>query len=355
MNDKKKVLSTRCRTDASDEEKIGEKTNEIKLGNTMSWRLQLAVLVLHSFTSLSSASPETCKLTGSSITVPLSYKASENDEINWKHNDIVIFKRKNQKYKPGKKEDISSDGSLILNNLTISNGGTYIGEVFSDGKSLRKTTVSVCVEEKKPKGTFKCSSLNVTMTCTVTRTNTVSFSWMKNGKLIVGKTETLTILLKDLKESDTFTCSVANKASKETSDIIKPTCKGSSDSRFADKLFGFDFWTMVGILAGGGGLVVILIIVTLVCCCHSRHQTRRRCEEEGEMRLVPLTQPQYPCHPDGQKQKQRPHEVAAPGSTGPRHAPQARERPPQTPRDDDDEQPPPLPQPRKKRPRPPKQ
>ncbi|KAL1022163.1 hypothetical protein UPYG_G00022950 [Umbra pygmaea] len=341
------------------------------ISNTMSWTFQLTVLVLQGFVTLLKASPETCdtyNLFGSSTTVPLSYKASRNDEIIWKHNGSVIFKRKNQKYLPGNKDDLSTDGSLKLNSLKFSDGGTYNGEVFRDGKSLRTTTFRVCVQEKisKPKGSFNCSPLNVIMTCNVTSTNTVSFSWKKNGNVQIGKTETVTILLKDLKDSDTFTCSVANEVSNKTSDIIKPTCKGNvskptvtlacspkevtftcnitdtdmksfnwmkngklldektettltillKDLKESDTftcsvanevsnetsdsikptckadpnpavphlLFGFDFWTMVGILAGGAGLVLIIIISMVHC------YRRQKRSEEGEFRQVPPTE-----------------------------------------------------------------
>lgn len=141
-------------------------------------------------------------------------------------------------------------------------------------------------------------------------------------------------------------------------------------------LFGFDFLTMVCILAGGGGLVLLLIIITLVCCCLSRRKSQMHFEEERELRLAPLTKTQHPyhsegqtkhpSHPEGQKQRQRPPGGAPPGSTGPRPTArasnqaepqpraQARGRPPQTPLDDDEEHPPPLPQPRKKGPHPPR-
>ncbi|XP_055764388.1 T-cell surface antigen CD2-like isoform X2 [Salvelinus fontinalis] len=268
-------------------------------------------------------------------------------------------------FKPGKAEDILDDGSLQLKGLSLANEGTYKAEVFnSDGKSIKEESFSLCMKEKvsKPSVEITCSAKYVTFTCILTNTEGVTFKWSKNKQPINEKTKILTIGLIELKEPDAFTCSAVNEVSMETSDIIKPTCNAVSKSGDRHLLFGFDFLTMVGILAGGGGLVLLLIIITLVCCCLSRRKSQMRFEEERELRLAPLTKTQHPSHPEGQKQRQRPPGGAPPGSTGPRPtarassqaAPQpraqARGRPPQTPMDDDEEQPPPLPQPRKKGP-----
>lgn len=50
-----------------------------------------------------------------------------------------------------------------------------------------------------------------------------------------------------------------------------------------DTLFGFDFWTMVSILAGGGGLVLILFIVLVTVSC--RACKRRKKHQEGKFSL----------------------------------------------------------------------
>ncbi|XP_071186073.1 T-cell surface antigen CD2-like [Salvelinus alpinus] len=348
----------------------------------MACTLSLAFLVLHGFLSLSAA--DSCYhyfQPGTDFTIPLKYTDLSSKEITWKHNGNVIFKRKNGKFKPGKAEDILDDGSLQLKGLALANEGPYTAEVFnSDGTSIKEQSFRLCMKEKvsKPSVKFTCSAKEVTFTCTLTNTEGVTFKWSQNGQPLNEETKTTFIIdLKKLKERDTFTCSAVNEVSTETSGIIKPTCKAVSKSGDPQLLFGFDFLTMVGILAGGGGLVLLLIIITLVCCCLSRRKSQMHFEEERELRLAPLTKTQHPYHPEGQtkhpsqpegqKQRQRPPGGAPPGSTGPRPTArtsgqaepqpraQARGRPPQTPMDDDEEQPPPLPQPRKKGPHPPRQ
>ncbi|XP_029612803.1 T-cell surface antigen CD2 [Salmo trutta] len=350
--------------------------------NTMACTLSLAFLVLHGFIALSAA--DSCfhyLQPGTDFTIPLNYKELSSKEITWKHNGNIIFKRKNGMFKPGKAEDISNDGSLQLKDLKLADEGTYKAEVFnSDGKNILDRSFRLCMKEKvsKPSVKITCSDKDVTLTCTLTNTEGVTFKWSQNGQPLNGETKTTLIIgLKQLKALDTFTCSAVNEVNEETSDIVKPTCNAVSKSGDRGLLFGFDFLTMVCILAGGGGLVLLLIIITLVCCCLSRRKSPMRFEEERELRLAPLTKTQHPyhpegqtkhpSHPEGQKQRQRPPGGAPPGSTGPRPTArassqaepqpraQARGRPPQTPMDDDVEQPPPLPQPRKKGPHPPRQ
>uniref|UniRef100_A0A8C7FJM2 T-cell surface antigen CD2-like n=1 Tax=Oncorhynchus kisutch TaxID=8019 RepID=A0A8C7FJM2_ONCKI len=346
----------------------------------MACTLPLAFLVLHGFLSLSADSCNYYFPPEANFTIPLNYNELSSKEITWKHNDNVIFKRKNGISSTPLGFNIKDDGSLQLKGLVSANEGTYKAEVFnSDGKSIKEESFRLCMKEKvsKPSVKFTCSDKYVTFTCILTNTEGVTFKWRKNREPLNGEIKkTLIIGLKEQIEPDTITCSAVNEVSEETSDIIKPTCKAVSKSIDRRSLFGFDFLTMVCILAGGGGLVLLLIIITLVCCCLSRRKSQMRFEEERELRLAPLTKTQHPYHsegqtkhpsePEGQKQRQRPPGGAAPGSTGPRptarasnqaepqHRAQARGRPPQTPMDDDEEHPPPLPQPRKKGPNPPR-
>ncbi|XP_045555015.1 T-cell surface antigen CD2 [Salmo salar] len=153
----------------------------------------------------------------------------------------------------------------------------------------------------KPSVKITCSNKDIIFTCTLTNIEGVTFQWNQNGNPIDKKTEpNLTIPLKPQKKPDTFTCSAVNKVSKETSDAIKPICNAVSDSGGHGLLFGFDFLTMVCILAGGGGLVLLLIIITLVCCFRSRRKSQMRFEEERELRLDPLTKAQHPYQQAGQ-------------------------------------------------------
>ncbi|CDQ76523.1 unnamed protein product [Oncorhynchus mykiss] len=223
----------------------------------MACTLPLAFLVLHGFISLSAEdSCDNYFQPGDNFSIPLKYTDLRSKEITWKHNGNVIFKRKNGKFKPGKTEDILEDGSLQLKGLVSANEGTYKAEVFNiDGKSIKDQSFSLCMKGKspslflskhtstvsspletltfcfppeKPSVKFTCSDKDVTFTCILTNTEGVTFEWSKNRQpLNGGKKKTLIIGLKQLKELDTFTCSAVNEVSTETSDIIKPTCKGT--------------------------------------------------------------------------------------------------------------------------------
>jgi len=45
------------------------------------------------------------------------------------------------------------------------------------------------------------------------------------------------------------------------------------------KLYGFDFWVMVGIQAGGGAVLLLLICVLIICVC-------KRCQERYNCTVV---------------------------------------------------------------------
>jgi len=58
-------------------------------------------------------------------------------------------------------------------------------------------------------------------------------------------------------------------------------CLTGSGSGFGPggKLFGFDFWAMVGIQAGLGALLLLLICVLIICVC-------KRCQERYNCTVV---------------------------------------------------------------------
>ncbi|XP_062303473.1 T-cell surface antigen CD2-like [Osmerus eperlanus] len=288
-------------------------------------------------------------------------------EIEWKHNSQLVFKRKSKKINPGKPEDITERGALVLRQLAAKHVGTYVGEVWgNEGESVKKQEIDLCVKARVPKPTvtFDCPTKDtVTISCNLKQSD-VTFTWTKNKVIMKGeKTSTLVMKIKDLKRDDTFSCTVDDTYSNETSDSVKSTCEGiqGGSEVAAGTLLGFPFWVTVSVLAVGGGFVLLLIVITVVCCY--RNHCKSHEDEEAEFRLAPLTQPQpqpQPRHKDPAHKQKSPMDATRPlPSTGaPRQASaqpraQARGRPAPPPQDEDEDCPPPLPQPRRSGPRPP--
>ncbi|KAG7463638.1 hypothetical protein MATL_G00178810 [Megalops atlanticus] len=329
----------------------------------MSWRKISFILFLCSFAPVKLNDP--CKLEGEPETITLGYKGlTEKHHLIWKHNGKTIFERRKGKIKPGQESDISTDGSLKLKNLKISQEGDYKGEVFDeDGKSITITTKRVCVAERlsMPQVVFDCNKSIVK--CTVKKSTNITIEWKINDKIQSGQDkEEIQFDPKKIKSSDVYSCTVKNRASKATTNEAT-TCTGTTPegkANIPEKLFGLDFWLMVGILAAGGSLLLTLVTVLMICVCRRRRQGEKRLRDEEELRLANLTQQHppahhgHPAHPKG-----HPGHYAHPHSVGqgqgnapalPKPRAQSRPRPPQPPMEDDE--PPPRPQPRKKAPRP---
>lgn len=65
--------------------------------------------------------------------MPLSSKLETSHQLQWKHNDnIILNQRQGGTVVVGKKEDISTDGSLILKNLKESDKGIYTPQLFKE-------------------------------------------------------------------------------------------------------------------------------------------------------------------------------------------------------------------------------
>ncbi|XP_062303660.1 uncharacterized protein LOC134007927 [Osmerus eperlanus] len=151
-------------------------------------------------------------------------------EIEWKHNSQLVFKRKSKKINPGKPEDITEQGALVLRQLAAKHVGTYVGEVWgNEGESVKKQEIDLCVKARvpKPSVTFDCPTKDtVTISCNLKQSD-VTFTWTKNKVVMKGeKTSTLVMKIKDLKRDDTFSCTVDDTYSNETSDSVKSTCEG---------------------------------------------------------------------------------------------------------------------------------
>ncbi|XP_036401745.1 T-cell surface antigen CD2-like [Megalops cyprinoides] len=335
----------------------------------MSWRKISFIVFLCSFATVEPDDP--CKFEGDSETIMLGYSGlTREHHLEWKCNGKTIFQRRKNRTKPGNEWDVDKDGSLLLKDLKISQHGEYRGQVFDEGgKSLTITKKKVCVVERlyEPQVNFNCKKS--TVTCTAKKGGTVT-EWKINDKIRQGENkEEIQLDPKQIKSSNGYSCTVRYHFGKVTSKRAPNVCSGTSNperkSGIPDKLFGLDFWLMVGILAAGGTLLLILVTVLMICVCRRRRQGEKRLRDEEELRLAHLTQQQHAPGHHGHLAHSKGHHghYAHPHSAGqgqdqgnppalPKPRAQSRPRPPQPPIEDD--QPPPRPQPRKKAPRPPR-
>ncbi|XP_032379477.1 uncharacterized protein LOC116694104 [Etheostoma spectabile] len=247
----------------------------------------LGVIILAGFLNLSAANQDTCDLYAvvglQSLLLPFTYDGLANSHVlRWTHNSTIIFYREKGRVSVGKSEDIFIAGSLLLKNLQFSSAGTYRANVLNPNGTLAKTwTQRICMMDKvsKPQLTYMCDpkSSAVNLYCHVASPQGLVFSWILDEKTLTGETrQTLSISLAKLKGETSFTCSVANKVSKEKSDTVRPTCKGPPPPT----LFCFTSTTVVAVLAGGVSLILLLLIIIIVlCCCHRRIKTQTRPRE----------------------------------------------------------------------------
>ncbi|CAK6950894.1 uncharacterized protein LOC128359123 [Scomber scombrus] len=227
--------------------------------------------------------------------MPLVHKGlTKTDGLKWTHNGTIIFYRQQGKVSVGKPEDISETGYLLLKNLKFSSAGIYEAHVLHPNKTLQNTwTGRLCMMDmvSKPQLSYVCDfkSSAVNLNCHVAKPQGLVFSWTLDGKTLTSETkQTLSISLAHLKGDKTFTCSVANKVSKEQSDLVRPTCKTPSQS--PPPLLCFTSKTVVAVLAGGSGLILLLlIIIFILCCCHRRNKIKMRLRGKGELRMVSLS------------------------------------------------------------------
>ncbi|KAM7375030.1 hypothetical protein PAMA_014220 [Pampus argenteus] len=335
----------------------------------------VAVALLLLCFGLASADSKKCDISateGQTIAVPLNYKVTSI--FKWIHNDKTVFRRTTARIIHGDANDIFQNGSLKLINLDKKKSGKYSVEVYDgSGEKAFSETINVCLLDKvpNPEMTIKCSVTHVTFSCKVDKVEGLQFAWIKNGLVIKDKNSTLKLKAEDVKD-DFFQCKVSNAASSQTTKAVKHTCISS-------KLFGLDFWFMVGILAGGGGLVVLLIIIIIACCIRARRKNHMKFKDEEELRLDwtkserdhhhqhqhnhpsgqhhPHPHPHHQCQPAGHtgprhhrsKNQSAPHsKLSAPPKSRPQPSPRRAAQRPAPVATTDDEQPPPLPQPRKK-------
>uniref|UniRef100_A0A8C3AJ44 Ig-like domain-containing protein n=1 Tax=Cyclopterus lumpus TaxID=8103 RepID=A0A8C3AJ44_CYCLU len=255
----------------------------------------LGVIILSGFINLTAANKDTCDLhavVGQSLTLPFVYEELANSHVlRWTHNSTIILYRQQGKVSVGKPEDLSATGSLVLKNLQFSSAGEYQAKLLNPNGTLAKSwTGRLCMMDKvsKPQLAYICDPKSgaVNLNCHVANPQSWMFSWMLNEKTLTSETRpTLSISLAQLKGEMSFTCSVANKVSKEKSDTVRPNCKSPPPP----PTICFKSKTVVAVLAGGAGLILLLLIIIIVLCiCHIRIKTQMRRRDEGEMRMHSL-------------------------------------------------------------------
>ncbi|KAL3061235.1 hypothetical protein OYC64_009431 [Pagothenia borchgrevinki] len=264
----------------------------------------LGLVIFSGIMDLSAANKDPCDLyavVGQSLTLPFVFEGLGVHELRWTHNTTIIFRGQQGRVSHGKAEDISKTGSLFLKNLQFSSAGIYQADVVNPNRTLATTwNGSLCVMDKvaKPQLTYICVKTSaVILNCNVANPQGLTFSWTLDDKTLINETkQTLRISLAQQKVVRSFTCSVANKVSKEKSDIVRPTC----ESPPPPPLFCLKSQTVLAVLAGGAGLILFLLVIIIILCCRYRRiktQMRRRDQEGLRMpslnKLEPNISPDY--------------------------------------------------------------
>ncbi|XP_044050193.1 T-cell surface antigen CD2-like [Siniperca chuatsi] len=263
----------------------------------------LGVIILLVFVNLSAANKDTCEIyaaLGESLTLPFVFEGLANSHVlKWTHNNTMIFYKERGRVSVGKPADITATGSLLLKNLQLSSAGTYQAKVLHPNGTLAGTwTGHLCMMDKvaKPQLTYSCDfkSSAVNLNCKVAKPQGLVFSWTLDEKTLTSETrQTLSISLAQLKGEMSFTCTVANKVSKEKSDTVSPTCKNPSPSPSPPTLLCFSSKAVIAVLAVGEGLILLLLIIIIIlCCCHRRSKTQLRLRDKEDLRMLSLSKPE---------------------------------------------------------------
>uniref|UniRef100_A0A3B1J2N5 Ig-like domain-containing protein n=1 Tax=Astyanax mexicanus TaxID=7994 RepID=A0A3B1J2N5_ASTMX len=207
-------------------------------------------------TSYSSACDFTVAV-GSPVTIKLGL--DQTDELVWKHNSKRVVKGE-VKTLPTKLKNakVTSDGSLVISSVKKEDNGDHEFEVFlSNGTSKIYTYIYIYVSAR-----LKSKYI---MNSAVKDKTGLTFSWYKNGKKIDENS------LRNIERDQDYECAVEKPIPSEKSNKFRLTAtKCNSENREEDdRLWGFERWIMITILAGGGSLVLVLMIVLVICACQS--------------------------------------------------------------------------------------
>ncbi|XP_074520907.1 uncharacterized protein LOC141786088 [Halichoeres trimaculatus] len=344
-----------------------------------------ALLTCCCFVSCTGAACDLYALKGGNVKVALKLKLDTGGRLKWTHNNDIIFHQRGAVIKPGKKEDISKDGSLELRNVEKRHEGDYTAETHTkDGGTLGTFgPVRLCVQDsvKQPKVTVTCKSPQVTFNCS-DKGEDGKVVWSQDGKVLKSTAQFVTFKAEDVQEKK-FACTVSNKVSNSTSVAVKQECYEPGFT-LPEEIWGINTWIIIG---AGGGIALLLLIIVIFCCIRAKRRKRMHIKDEEELRLgwtnPNQQQHHHHHHPPNQRhhhhhqqhqqhqqhQHQHQHRQQPAGHTGPRpHRPKQQRhkkqpdqyssqpqpsprRPAQAPPPADEEKPPPLPQPRKKAPK----
>lgn len=250
---------------------------------------------------------------GQVLTLPFIYEALDRSHVlRWTHNKTLVFYRQGGLVSVGNTTDVSLTGSLWLRDLQLSSSGEYQVNVLNRNTLVGERVFRVCVMDRvpRPQLSYRCDlpASSVHLSCDVANPQWVEFSWAIDGNVLTSeKSQKLSVSLKD-KARKSFTCSVANKVSREDSGVVRPVCDGSPPT--PPGLYCFSIKTVQAVFVGGAGLVLLLLAIIITLCCrrqrHRPHQTgdrreyrmqdaRKAQETEYETMLSPETpQPRDP-------------------------------------------------------------
>ncbi|XP_047240193.1 uncharacterized protein LOC124879574 [Girardinichthys multiradiatus] len=245
---------------------------------------QILLLGCISFTAANSKTCQIYAAVGDSVTLAFNYEGlAKSHTLRWTHGTIIIFLKQQGRVTIGKPEDITTTGSILLKSVKLQSEGTYRGDALHPNGTLAKTwTGQLCVMEKvsKPRLNYICDTNTVNLNCHVSKPQGLFFSWTLDKTTLSSETrQTLSISLSQLKEKSSFSCSVANKVSAESSETVQPICKAHT--------LCFKPNIVLGVLAGGAVLIfVLLIIITVLCCSYRRTKTKMQLSDKGEFNLL---------------------------------------------------------------------
>ncbi|XP_069551204.1 T-cell surface antigen CD2-like [Brachyistius frenatus] len=255
----------------------------------------LHVIILLGFINVSAGEKDNCEIyaaVGQSVTLPFVFDGLVNSYVvRWTHNSKIIFYREQGRVSIGKSTDISATGSLLLKVLTSASAGTYrVNILYPNGTFVKTWTGRLCMMDNvsKPELNYVCDLKTgaVNLNCQTAKPQDLVFSWALDGKTLTSETkQTLSISLTQLKGERSFSCSVANKVSKESSSIVRPTCKSPSPP----PLLCYTPKTVKTALIGGAGVILLLLIIVIVlCCCYRRKKSQMRLGDKGALRMLSL-------------------------------------------------------------------
>uniref|UniRef100_A0AAY5EK78 Ig-like domain-containing protein n=1 Tax=Electrophorus electricus TaxID=8005 RepID=A0AAY5EK78_ELEEL len=166
--------------------------------------------------------------------------------------------------------EIAENGSLNIKQIKRNYNGSFTVDAYDEfGSLLLKATTILCVYGKKLYSYFDLLKLYFTVFFSI------SVILVYDDECLISYN--LSDFIKT--ENGKYQCTVSNPAHNDTSKEITTDCSTNE----SDKLFGFDFWVMLALLAGGGGLVILLIILLITCAWQRCKQQEKR--QQGKLSL----------------------------------------------------------------------